>query len=78
MPGAERRSQWKIPGDLQFDLAIDRRNQHQGVAHHIVPRGSLDQLAALQIVHPLGIRREKHVGTGAGFDLARQRGTRCE
>ena len=41
-------------------------------------RRLLDAAPLLQVVHPLLVRREEHVGAGAGLDLARERGTRGE
>jgi hypothetical protein len=75
---AERGGQSKTGLDLQFDLAVGWRNQHQSIADHIVPGVGLNQVVILQIVHPLQVGGKEHIRGRAIFDLPGQRGTRRE
>ena len=71
-PLAERSREVEPRRDLELDPAVGRRDQHQPVAHQVAACGLVDEIAGLQVVHPLLVGRDEHVGLAAGFDLARQ------
>jgi hypothetical protein len=75
---AQCRYQGKVRLDLQLDGAVARRDQHQAIAENVAPRRRLNQIAFLQIVHPIDIGREEHVGRRAAFDLPRKSRARGE
>ena len=68
----ERGREREAGRDLEFDLAVGGRDQHQPVAGEIAARRLLDQTALLQVVHPLLVGGDEDVGFAAGFHLARE------
>jgi hypothetical protein len=68
----ERRCQCKVRRNLELDPTLSRRDQDQLISDDVPPRCTLNQVAALEVVHPLGIGREEQVRRRAGLYLVSQ------
>ena len=72
MPVAEQRGERKTGGDRHPRRAVRRRDQHQAVAEQVDAGFRIDQLALLQIVHPILVSRDEQLGRRAILDLLGQ------
>src|SRR5262249_47304271 len=71
--GAQRRQQGKILFDDQRDVRVLRRDQHQSVAEQGMPRGGIDELLLLKVVHPIEVGRKEDIGRCPLLDLLGER-----
>src|SRR5215831_1948885 len=62
--------------DVELQGSVCWRNDDKPVAEKGFAACRLNEIALLQVIHPIKIRRDEHVGRGAAFDLLCKRRTR--
>src|SRR4029077_8285013 len=68
LPFPKRCRKWKVRCDLELNRALRRTDEYQTITQEVLAAGGLDEVAALQVLHPLRVRGEEHVRRGAGFN----------
>ena len=75
---SESRRERKVRRNVELDLALRWSDQHEAITQDVLAARRLDEVAALQVVHPIRVCREKDIRRGAGFDLPREHRTRIK
>jgi len=75
MPAFERAGQLETWLDVELHTGICGSDDDEPVSEQAFARSRLNEIALLQVIHPVEIGRDEHVGRRAAFDLFGERRT---